>query len=75
MKTGNGDSYIFRGSSYWKLTADSVAPGYPRTIAQDWPGLPNDLDAAFRQVGFPGRHVIFAWTAVWNTGRGCLDFC
>jgi len=47
VKTGNGNSYIFRGDSYWKLTADSVAPGYPRKIAQDWPGLPNDLDAAF----------------------------
>merc|ERR1712047_137930 len=41
------DSYIFRGDSYWKLTADSVAPGYPRKIAQDWPGLPSNLDAGF----------------------------
>ena len=47
VKTGNGNSYIFRGDSYWKLTADSVAPGYPRKIAQDWPGLPSSLDAAF----------------------------
>ena len=24
-----------------------MAPGYPRPIAQDWPGLPTSLDAAF----------------------------
>merc|ERR1712013_639851 len=47
VKTGDGNSYIFRGDSYWKLTADSVAPGYPRKIAQDWPGLPSNLDAGF----------------------------
>merc|ERR1712032_1773403 len=47
VKTGDSNSYIFRGDSYWKLTADSVAPGYPRKIAQDWPGLPSNLDAGF----------------------------
>ena len=24
-----------------------MAPGYPRKIAQDWPGLPSNIDAAF----------------------------
>merc|ERR1719283_527868 len=32
VKTSDGNSYIFRGDQYWKLTADSVAPGYPRKI-------------------------------------------
>eukprot|EP00092_Neocalanus_flemingeri_P034229 GFUD01037226.1.p1 GENE.GFUD01037226.1~~GFUD01037226.1.p1 ORF type:complete len:547 (+),score=135.67 GFUD01037226.1:230-1870(+) len=47
FRTASGTSYVFRGDSYWKLTADSVASGYPRKIAEDWKGLPSDIDAAF----------------------------
>jgi hypothetical protein len=35
------------GGNYWKLTAESVAPGYPRPISADWAGLPTNIDAAF----------------------------
>ena len=38
---------ILIGSKYWKLTSESVADGYPRSISEDWPGLPDDIDAAF----------------------------
>lgn len=47
VQTGDSNSYVFRGENYWKLTADSVAPGYPRKIYQDWSGLPSSIDAAF----------------------------
>merc|ERR1712200_324530 len=30
-----------------ELTDDSVADGYPKDIFPFWPGLPNDIDAAF----------------------------
>merc|ERR1719266_2414819 len=30
-----------------KLDKESVAKGFPRRISEDWPGLPNHLDAAF----------------------------
>ena len=40
-------TYVFQGDNYWKLTRDSVAPGYPRKINQDWRGLPSNIDAAF----------------------------
>ena len=40
VTTGDGESYVFKAARYWKLTADSVAPGYPRNIAGDWGGLP-----------------------------------
>lgn len=43
----DGDTYVFKFSQYWKLTEESIAPGYPRSIAQDWDGLPSNLDAAF----------------------------
>ena len=36
-----------RGELYWRLTKDSVAPGYPRKISSDWRGLPGNIDAAF----------------------------
>ena len=35
-----------KGSNYWKLTEDNIANGYPRKISEDWPGLPNNIDAA-----------------------------
>ena len=47
FQTAAGTSYVFRGESYWKLTSVSIASGYPRRIADDWKGLPNDIDAAF----------------------------
>jgi len=47
VQTADTTSYVFIGAQYWKLTADSVAAGYPRNIAQDWAGLPGNIDAAF----------------------------
>lgn len=45
--TGDKSYYVFKGANYWKLTEDSVEDGYPRKISDDWPGLPNNIDAAF----------------------------
>merc|ERR1719150_1369350 len=33
-------TYAFKGDSYWKLTDDSIAPGYPKSISRDWDGVP-----------------------------------
>lgn len=30
FNTDDGDYFVFQGSQYWKLTEESVAPGYPR---------------------------------------------
>ena len=46
IQTSDGESYVFSGNSYWKLEDNSIAPGYPRDISDDWPGLPDDIDAA-----------------------------
>ena len=27
---------------------DQVASGYPKLIANEWPGIPNNIDSAFR---------------------------
>jgi len=45
--TADRSTFVFQGDNYWKLTRDSVAPGYPRKIFQDWRGLPSNIDAAF----------------------------
>ena len=41
------DTGLFRDDNYWKLTSESVAPGYPRKIAADWSGLPDNIQAGF----------------------------
>lgn len=48
VRTSNGATYVFSGSEYYKLSNDDtdVADGYPRSISQYWPGLPNNIDAA-----------------------------
>jgi matrix metalloproteinase-14 (membrane-inserted) len=30
VRTDSGDSYVFQGEQYWRLTDDNVAPGYPK---------------------------------------------
>ena len=43
----NDETYVFKNGDYWKLTDTSVASGYPRSVSDDWEGLPGNLDAAF----------------------------
>ena len=35
--------YMISGDSYWKLTNDAIAPGYPKSVLQDWQGLPSKI--------------------------------
>ena len=39
-------SYVFVGNDYSKMIDDDIAPGYPRKISENWPGLPGNIDAA-----------------------------
>ena len=34
------------GSVYAEIDNVGIAAGFPRAIADDWPGLPSDIDAA-----------------------------
>ncbi|XP_029454674.1 matrix metalloproteinase-19-like isoform X2 [Rhinatrema bivittatum] len=45
----DGKIFFFKGSDYWKFDNDQMKPGYPKKIAEGFPGVPNDLDAAFTQ--------------------------
>ena len=40
MITMPDGTFAFKGEKYWKLTDDAVAAGYPKTIADNWVGLP-----------------------------------
>jgi hypothetical protein len=50
-RESNGKTYFFKGSQYVRLTDSTVDPGYPKTIAGNWHGLPasfeSGIDAAF----------------------------
>jgi matrix metalloproteinase-14 (membrane-inserted) len=66
------ETYVFVGRQYWKMSSTSIAAGYPRSIAQDWEGLPDDLDASFTY----GNKTFFTkGTQYWRfTKVGVLDF-
>uniref|UniRef100_A0A8C5WLA6 Peptidase metallopeptidase domain-containing protein n=1 Tax=Leptobrachium leishanense TaxID=445787 RepID=A0A8C5WLA6_9ANUR len=45
----NGKIFFFKGSNYWKYDDDKIESGYPKLIKDGFPGVPNNLDAAFTQ--------------------------
>ena len=49
FSTADGSYYVFKSADYWKMSEDSIQlkSGYPRKISDDWPGLPDNIDAAF----------------------------
>lgn len=40
FNSADGATYAFKGDSYYKLTENAVAEGYPKKIAEGWPQLP-----------------------------------
>ena len=45
FSTQEGESFVSQGERLWRLTEDSVAPGYPKKIAEELPGLPGENPA------------------------------
>lgn len=64
-------TYMFKGSQYYKLTEDSIAPGYPRSISADWNGMPGFLDAAFTWTN--GRTYFFKGKRYWRFTNFTMD--
>ena len=60
-----------QGNQYWKLTDDSLASGYPRSISRDWDGLPGNLDAAFTWIN--GRTYFFKGDKYWRFTNTDMD--
>jgi len=47
FRTSDNMTYVFKNDQYWRLTSESIAPGYPRQVASGWGGrLPANIDAA-----------------------------
>ena len=45
FSTADGSYYVFKSADYWKMSEDSIQ--LKRKIRDDWPGLPDNIDAAF----------------------------
>jgi len=67
----DGATYAFKGDAYWKLTDDSIAPGYPKSVSKDWQGLPAKVDAAFTWTN--GKTYIFKDSLYWRYTNNRLD--
>ena len=65
VQTADGKSYVFQNREYWKLAKDGVAPGYPKLISDDWPGLPSYLDAAIT-MSSSGNTFFFKGDQYWK---------
>ncbi|CAA9999914.1 unnamed protein product [Nesidiocoris tenuis] len=68
FNSAEGVTYAFKGLHYWKLTEESIAPGYPKLISRSWPGLPGNIDAAFTYKN--GKTYFFKGSQYWRyTGK------
>ncbi|KAH1001644.1 hypothetical protein HUJ04_005632, partial [Dendroctonus ponderosae] len=63
FNSADGFTYIFKGSKYWRLTEESIAPGYPKIISEGWPGLVGNIDAAFTYKN--GKSYFFKGSKYW----------
>ncbi|KAL1513726.1 hypothetical protein ABEB36_003098 [Hypothenemus hampei] len=64
FNSAEGFTYIFKGDKYWRLTEESIAPGYPKIISDGWPGLPGNIDAAFTYKN--GKTYFFKGSDYWR---------
>lgn len=60
----DGETFVFKGKYYWKLTEDSVDRGYPKLISAGWPGLPGNVDSAFTYKN--GKTYFFKGRKYWR---------
>ncbi|XP_053689542.1 stromelysin-3 [Sabethes cyaneus] len=68
FNSADGSTFAFKRDSYYKLTENAVAEGYPRKISDGWPGLPGNIDAAFTYKN--GKTYFFQGTKYWRySGR------
>lgn len=64
FNSAEGYTYVFKGDKYWRLTEESVAPGYPKKIGDNWLGLPGSIDAAFTYKN--GKTYFFKGSKYWR---------
>lgn len=76
---GNGKSYFFTGSQYWRWDNKTrmIDAGYPKQISGGWSGIPNDLDAATYGVTGKGTGKIYFFKGSkfwrWDVATDTMD--
>ncbi|XP_072765543.1 matrix metalloproteinase-14-like isoform X2 [Anoplolepis gracilipes] len=71
FNTKEGETVVFKGKHYWKLTDTGVASGYPRRINSTWKELPSNIDAAFTYRN--GKTYFFKGTQYWRYIDSTMD--
>ncbi|VVC43446.1 Hypothetical protein CINCED_3A002822 [Cinara cedri] len=66
-----GETFVFKGDYYWKLTDDGLAQGFPKSIAGTWSGLPGNIDAAFTYKN--GKTYFFKGPKYWRYTGTTMD--
>ena len=54
-----------------KLTKDSIAPGYPKSVSKFWDGMPPGIDASFTWTN--GKSYFFKGDKYWRFTEGKMD--
>uniref|UniRef100_A0A348G5Z0 Matrix metalloproteinase14 n=1 Tax=Odontomachus monticola TaxID=613454 RepID=A0A348G5Z0_ODOMO len=67
----DGETIVFKGKYYWKLTDNGIASGYPRRISSTWKELPSNIDAAFTYRN--GKTYFFKGTQYWRYVDTTMD--
>jgi matrix metalloproteinase-14 (membrane-inserted) len=71
MLSQGESTYTLKGDQYWRLTEDSIAPGYPRSIAGSWDGLPARIDTSFTWTN--GKSYFFKGNKYWRHSGTSMD--
>lgn len=67
-RIADGSTYAFKEDLYWLVEDAGYAEGYPRSISQDWDGLPGNLNAAL--TWRDGRTFFFKGDSYWRFTDG-----
>uniref|UniRef100_A0A336MF57 CSON000784 protein n=1 Tax=Culicoides sonorensis TaxID=179676 RepID=A0A336MF57_CULSO len=71
FNTADGNTYVFKGDKYYRLTENAIADGYPKKISEGWPGLESNIDAAFTYKN--GKTYFFKGTKYWRYSGRTVD--
>ncbi|XP_022903605.2 matrix metalloproteinase-14-like isoform X1 [Onthophagus taurus] len=71
LSTTKGKIYVFKGDQYWSLTDHKIDRGYPKLIANRWPGLPGNIDSAFTHKN--GKTYFFKGKKYWKYSGRRMD--
>ncbi|XP_025413981.1 matrix metalloproteinase-16 isoform X2 [Sipha flava] len=71
FNSADGETFVFKGDYYWKLTDNGLAQGFPKPIAGTWSGLPGNIDAAFTYK--TGNTYFFKGKKYWRYNGTAMD--